>query len=403
VKIRRAYKLRLYPTKEQSTALRQHSGNTRFLWNTLLRLNQDKYESEKKFVFAHDMVTSLPKLKKEHNFLQLSFSQSLQQVARQLDRALKDCFNKTKRFPVFKKKGKQNDSFTVPQKFRIEKHYVFIPKIGEVQWVKHRPIKGKIKHLTISQDGEQWYCSVNVELKCKENFVTTTSDLVGIDVGIKTYATMSDGSVIENPKILKKYGQQLSKAQRRLSQKQKSNNRSKQCNKVQRLYRKVRNTRRDFQHKATAHMIAKYEGFAMEDLNIKGIMSNHCLSRAVSDCGWFEFKRQLRYKSEWCGKPLVEIGRFEPSSKTCSGCGWINKNLTLKDREFVCLECGQSIDRDLNAAVNIRNIGLKILRDTQELTPVEIGGCSPANAGQCQSKKQEKEVLGLELHSCSLN
>lgn len=404
MKIRRAYKFRLYPTKEQVAALRQHGGNARFLWNALLRLNQDKYESEKKFIFAHDMVTSLPQLKKEHDFLQLSFSQSLQQVARQLDRALRDCFNKTKRFPVFKKKGKQNDSFTVPQKFRIGKHYVFIPKIGEVTWVKHRPIKGKIKHLTISQDGEQWYCSVNVELKCKEKSVSTNSDVVGIDVGLKTFATMSDGSVIENPKILKKHEKRLATSQRRLSRKQKgSRNRYKQRNKVQRLHRTVRNVRRDFQHKATAHMIAKYEGFAMEDLNIKGILSNHCLSKAVSDCGWFEFKRQLRYKSEWSGKPLVEIGRFEPSSKTCSGCGWINKNLTLKDREFVCLECGQVMGRDLNAAVNIRNIGLDILRGTQELTPVEIGGHSSAYAGQCQSLKQEKEVLGLSEHLCSLN
>jgi len=404
VKIRRAYKFRLCPTKEQVSALRQHGGNARFLWNVLLRLNQDKYESEEKFVFAYDMVTSLPQLKKEHDFLQLSFSQSLQQVARQLDRALKDCFNKTKHFPVFKKKGRQNDSFTVPQKFRIGKHYVFIPKIGEVDWVKHRPIKGKIKHLTITQDGEQWYCSVNVELKCKEKSVSTNSDVVGIDVGLKTFATMSDGSVIENPKILRKHEKRLATAQRRLSRKQKgSRNRYKQRNKVQRLHRKARNVRRDFQHKATAHMIAKYVGFAMEDLNIKGILSNHCLSKAVSDCGWFEFKRQLRYKSEWSGKPLVEIGRFEPSSKTCSDCGWIDKNLTLKDREFVCLECGQVMDRDLNAAVNIKNIGLKILRDTQELTPVEIGGCSPVYAGQCQSMKQEKEVLGLSEHLCSLN
>jgi len=395
VKIRRAYKFRLYPTKEQYADLRQHGGNSRFLWNALLKQNQDKYENEKKFIFSHDMVTSLPQFKKQHEFLQLSFSQSLQQVARQLDRALKDCFKKTKRFPVFKKKGKQNDSFTVPQKFRIGKNFVFVPKIGEVRWVKHRPIKGKIKHLTISQDGEQWHCSVNVELKvkkptCKKNL------LVGIDVGIKTYASMSDGSVIANPKILNKYGKQLSKTQRTLSRKQKgSNNRSKQRNKVQRLYRKVRNVRRDFQHKATAHMIAKYDGFAMEDLNIKDMLKNHCLSKAVSDCGWFEFKRQLRYKSEWCGKPLVEIDRYEPSSKTCNGCGWVKKNLTLKDRKFVCLECGQVLDRDLNAALNIRDAGIKILWDTQKFTPVETG--------DVQSLKQEKEILGLDEHLCSLN
>lgn len=412
MKIRRAYRFRLYPTDDQSAALRQHGGNARFLWNTLLRLNQDKYDTEKKFIFAHDMVTSLPKLKKEHEFLDLSFSQSLQQVARHLDRALRDCFKKTKKFPVFKKKGKQNDSFTVPQKFRIAKKYVFIPKIGEVKWVKHRPIKGKVKHLTISQDGEQWYCSVNVELKIKTPMSKSdgTENIVGIDVGLKTFAALSDGSTVANPKTLRKHERRLKKAQRRLSKRiLGSKNRDKQRIKVQKLYRKVRNARKDFQHQTTARMITKYDGFALEDLNIKGIMANHHFAKAVSDCGWYEFKRQLRYKSEWAGKAFVEIDRFAPSSKCCHRCGWKNVNLTLKDRVFICQECELNMDRDMNAALNIKRLGIEVLRDTQKLaghlpckTPEEIGSSLPLVA-RCQSKSQESFSLGLSEHSCSLN
>lgn len=412
MKIRRAYKFRLYPNEQQAAALRQHGGNARFLWNTLLRLNQDKYDADKKFIFAHDMVTSLPKLKKEHPFLELSFSQSLQQVARHLDRALRDCFKKTKRFPVFKKKGKQTDSFTVPQKFRIAKKYVFIPKIGEVKWVKHRPIKGKIKHLTVSQDGDQWYCSVNVELKIRTpQQHKDPESIVGIDMGLKTYAVVSDGTQVANPKTLRKYERRLDRAQRRLGKrKPDSKNRAKQRLKVQKLYRKVRNVRRDFQHQTTARMIDKYDGFAMETLCIKGIMANHHFAKAVSDCGWYEFKRQLHYKSEWAGKTFVEVDRFAPTSKTCHRCGWKNMNLTLKDRVFVCQDCGLIMDRDENAAINIRQEGIRILRDTQEFarvipcsTPEETGGSLLSTATRCQSMSQESFPLGLGLHSCSLN
>jgi len=321
VKIRKAYKFRLYPTQEQFAALRQHGGNTRFLWNSLLRLNQDKYKDEHKFVFAYDMITSLPQLKKEHDFLGLSFSQSLQQVARHLDRALKDSFNKTKKFPIFKKKGTHSDSFTVPQKFRIGKHFVFIPKIGEIRWIKHRAIKGKVKHLTISQDGEKWYCSVNVELKIKKS--TCKQDLiVGIDVGIKTYATLSDGTTVDNPKHIRNHEHRIKRSQKELSRKVKgSNNRTKQCIKLRNSHRKIRNVRKDFHNKITSRMIAKYDGFVLENLNIKGMIKNHCLSQSIGDCGWFEFKRQLRYKAEWNGKTFLEVGRFEPTSKKCNSCG----------------------------------------------------------------------------------
>lgn len=398
MRILKAYKFRLLPTKEQIASLAQQGGNCRFLWNHFLEINQQQYKEDKKFVFSHQLITSLPKLKQEYDFLGLSFSQSLQQVGRHLDRALKDSFQKTKGFPSFKKKSMLRDSFTVPQKFRISKSFVFIPKVGEVKWIKHQPIKGKVKHITISQDGNLWFCSVSVELNIKQH-VQKTDNIVGIDVGLKTFATLSDGVKIENPKILRKYEKKLDKANKYLGRKVKgSKNRWKQRIKVAKLNRKVRNVRKDFQHKTTHDMIIKYDGFVLETLNIKGMVKNHNLAKSISDASWSEWKRQLKYKSVWSNKMFLEIGRWEASSKTCSCCGWHNADLTLTDRVFVCKECGLIIDRDLNASINIKSIGLKnILFDKQEFTLGEIGSSlNPEMDLRCLSMNQEKEYLGFD-------
>ena len=296
------------------------------------------------------------------------------------------------------------DSFTIPQKYRIGKTFVFIPKVGEVKWIKHRPIKGKVKHLTITQDGDLWFCSVTVELKVKMP-VQKLDNIVGIDVGLKTFATLSDGTTIENPKILKKYQKKLVREQRRLSRRVKgSKNKEEQRLVVAKLHRKVRNVRQDFQHKTTHNMITKYDGFVLEDLNIKGMLKNHCLAKAISDAAWHEWKRQLKYKSEWNNKLFLQIDRWEPSSKTCSDCGWYNLNLTLSDREFVCMNCGVVHDRDENAAINIRKIGIKTVpqvereqgsrKATKTLGETRGSFFSMENS-RCLSGNQEKECLGL--------
>ncbi|NJL70558.1 MAG: IS200/IS605 family element transposase accessory protein TnpB [Candidatus Competibacteraceae bacterium] len=166
------------------------------------------------------------------------------------------------------------------------------------------------------------------------------------------------------------------------------------------MHRKVRNVRKDFQHKTTSSMIVKCSGFVLEDLNIKGMVKNHCLARSISDAGWYEFKRQLRYKSEWAGLPLIEIGRFEASSKTCCSCGWKDIGQTLADREFVCQECGNVLDRDYNAAINIRKIGLKAVpwdSREQDGSPVKTLEDDKRfmSQGRCLSMSQEKECSGL--------
>jgi len=377
--VQKGFQYRLKPTKEQKQMLLQHGGNTRFVWNYFLKQNIDYYKETGKFKFYHKLAISLPKLKQEYSFLSESFSQSLQMVARQFDRALKDGFKKEKGFPSFKKKHLLNDSFTCPQKWRLSKGFVFIPKTGEVKWIKHRPLEGKPKSITISQDGDNWYCSVLCEYEVREQ-EKKTDNIVGIDVGLTKFTTLSDGMVINNPRHLKKYEKKLAKEQRKLSKKQKgSKNRFKQRMKVKKLHTKIKNVRGDFLHKTTSHMIAKYDGVVLEDLNVSGMVKNHHLAKSIADASWSEFKRQLEYKSKWNFKHFILIDRFTPTSKTCSNCGCI-QDMTLSERQFVCLYCGVSLDRDLNASINICRLGRS-----------RINACGVEEMSS--TMKQEKECL----------
>jgi len=378
MKILKGFKFRLYLTEKWKAQLLQHGGNTRFLWNYLLKENIDYHKETKKFKFFYEMEMSLPKLKKEkeYDFLRQSYSQSLQTVTRQLDGALRDSFKKKKGFPKFKKK-RDNDSFTCPQGWKLKKGIVYIPKIGWMRWRKSRNLQGKPKYITISQDGDRWYCSVACEVNIQER-KKKTDNLVGIDLGLKEFATLSDGTVVSNPKHLKKYGDKLSREQRRLSRKQKkSNNRNKQRKKVRRVHQKIRDTRSDFLHKITSDMIAKCNGVVVEDLNVKGMMKNHHLAKSIADVSWSEFVRQLEYKALWNNKYFVKIGRFEPTSKTCSKCGHI-QDMPLDKRVYNCEVCDLVLDRDLNAAINIRRLGAS-----------QINACGDEELSS--SLKQEKE------------
>jgi putative transposase len=382
--IQRGYKYKILPTKEQEESLLQCGGNTRFLWNYVLKTNQDYYKETGKFKFYHELAVSLPKLKEEYPFLKESFSQSLQMVLRHFDKALKDSFKKEKGFPSFKKKMLLNDSFTCPQKWRLGRGFVFIPKIGEVKWIKHRAMKGKPKSITISQDGDKWYCSVLCEYTIPDK-AKECDNIVGCDVGLKEFAILSDGTVISNPRHTKKYENKLAKEQRKLSKKQKgSKNRFKQRLKVRKIHNKIRDTRKDFLHKTSNSIAKNYDGIFVEDLNIKGMMKNHCLAKSIGDVSWSEFNRQLEYKCKWSFKYYLKIDRFFPSSKTCSNCGYVQE-MPLSKRIFDCLNCGISIDRDLNASLNIRNIGINTLGHSG------INACGDSSLEL--SLKQEKECL----------
>ena len=359
--IQKGFKYRLYPTEQQEQLLLQHGGNTRFIWNLFLQQNIEYYKQEQKFLWQYDLINSLPQLKQQHEFLQYSFSQSLQQVARHMNKALQDFLKvKDRGFPTFKKKNLLNDSFTCPQKYRLSTTYVYIPKIGKVRWVKHRPMQGKPKKITISQEGNKWYCSVLCEYE-KQEQPKKNNNIIGIDLGLKHFATLSNGKNIENIRTLKKYEKKLKREQKRLSRKEKgSNNRHKQRLKVHNIHTRIKNIRKDFLHKTT-HSIAKnYDGIVLEDLHVKGMMKNNNLAQSISDVSWSEFRRQLEYKCKWKNKHFVVIDRFEPTTKVCFYCGCIQE-MTLENRVFECEDCGLVIDRDWNAAINILKLGCKQL------------------------------------------
>ena len=365
--IHKGFKYRLKPTDEQKRMLLQQGGNTRFVYNKLLELNEKKYKEEGKFVFGYDMKMSIPEMKKEFEFLKLSNSQSLQKVGDNFDNALQRFLKGLKTgdkvgFPSYKKKY-ASDSFYIPQHFGVYKNNVQIPKIGKIQWIKHKPLQGKPKSLTISQDGDQWFCSVLCEVNIKEK-PFKKDNIVGIDVGLKEFATLSDETVVKRKRITKQYEEKLTKEQRKLEKKVKgSSNRSKQRSKVRKVHRKIKNVRKDFLHKTTHDMITKYDGFCLENLNVEGMVKNHKLAKSIQDVSWFEFNRQLAYKSKWNFKHYVQIDTFFPSSKTCSSCG-AKRNLKLSDRTYICSKCGLEIDRDYNASINILREGLRILKNT---------------------------------------
>ena len=359
--IHKGFRFRMKPTKEQDAALRQQGGNTRFLYNLLLERHQTIYQEEHRTWKRNEMINAIPAIKEEHPFLKESGSQSLQQVAIQLNTAFTNFFEKRAEHPSVKKKRGGEDSFTIPQHIKFDNETVQIPKIGAVKWIRHRKIEGTPKSLSISQDGDRWYCSVMCEVEISPPEVKT-DDIVGFDLGLKDFGTGSDGTVIPNPKFLIKKEKKLKREQRKLSRKQiRSGKRAKQRAKVSSIHRKVRDARRDFQHQTSARLVKSHDGVAMETLNIKGMVKNHHLAKGIHDVGWGEFVRQVEYKSLWYGKAFIQIDRFYPSSKLCSECGWKNDALTLKDREWVCPVCGWVHDRDLNAAINIEREGRRLL------------------------------------------
>lgn len=294
-------------------------------------------------------------------------SQVLQQALKDLDAAYQHFFRwvmagDVPGFPRFKKKG-QKDAFRYPQGVKVEGGRVFLPKIGWVKYRDSRPVEGKILQATIKREGEHWFISLACEVEVPDPapVAVTEEGAVGIDVGLKSFAVLSDGTEIENPRFLRLALAKLKRAQRRLSRKTKqSNRRKKQVAKVVKLHIHVKNSRKDFAHKASTAIVKNHDVVAVEDLNIRGMVKNRHLSHAISDAGWGLFLTMLKYKAEWAGKHFVKIGRFEATSKTCSACG-VKKSMPLSVRTYACGGCGMVKDRDWNASLNIRAAGLAAL------------------------------------------
>jgi len=381
--INKAYRFQIYPDDTQKVFFAKHFGCVRFVYNHLLATRSNAYKNVGISMSGFQCQNLIPNLKKQDEYVWLKDvnAQSLQGASHHLESAYQRFFDKSLKagYPSFKKKGKR-ESFCVPQHFTVDvqNNQIFIPKLKSgIKTVFHRSLKQveNMCSITISMSPSgKYYASINVEeyVKHKKPVVKVgrTTKTVGIDLGIKDFLVESNGRRINAPKFLRESERKLAKAQRRLSRKQKGSlNRKKQRLRAALLHEKVANQRKNFLHKESKRIVSENQVIYLETLNVKGMMKNRHLSKAISDCGWGEFVRQLKYKAHWNGSIIVQIGQWEPTSKLCStkGCDYKHDALKLSDREWTCPQCNTIHDRDINAAKNIEQIGL----EAPELTPVK--------------------------------
>lgn len=357
-----SYKYRVYPTKEQRVLLSKHFGCSRWIYNYALDKKIKAYQTTKESLSRFTIQRDLPILKKSEETIWLKEvnSQSLQASLENLDKAFTHFFKEKKGFPKFKSKHNNRQSFSVPQNGIVdfETNTISIPKFKKpIKCKLHRKFKGNSKTVTISKTPTgKYFISVLVEVNEELAKLKPIDEnkAVGIDLGIKTFAVLSNGEEIQNPKYLRSAMKQLKKQQRRLSKKAKgSNNRKKAVKKLAILHEKVSYKRNDFLHKVTAKLISEHDTLCLETLKASNMIKNHKLSQSLSDIAIGKFNGILEYKARWNGINLLRIGQFEPSSKMCT-CGVINKELKLSDREWVCQSCGELHNRDLLAANNIK-------------------------------------------------
>ncbi len=359
----KAYKYRIYPNQEQKELMAKIFGQVRFVYNLGLETKITAYTGNKKHLKCFDLNKQITELKKtECPWLKESPSQALKMSINNLDNAYTNFFRGFG-FPKFKNKYSKQ-SFQLPQGVWLsnDKKQIWIPKLRYTDIDLYREFKGEIKTVTVSKSiTNKYYVSIlvenNIPVPEKQPIKVNTS--VGIDLGIKNFLITSDGKKFKNHDFFKSAMNKLRIQQRSLARKVKSSNHYlKQKMIVALLHEHIKNQRQDYLHKISKYLVDNYDTICMEDLNVSSMVKNHKLARAISDMGWSEFKSMIEYKCDWYGKNLSIIGIFDPSSKTCSSCGKINKNLTLNNREWIC-ECGSKHDRDVNAAINIKNFGLR--------------------------------------------
>jgi putative transposase len=359
VKINKAYKYRLYPTKEQRELLVKHFGSCRWMYNYGLEQKIQSYEETGKSRSYYDVSGDIPKLKINNPWLKEINSQSLQQSLLHLESAYKKFFRDKKGFPKFKCKSNKQ-SFTVPQKFRIEDNKLVIPKFRDGIRIKlSRDPEGKPCSVTVSKTPSgKYYVSILTEQgKDIKQKPLDRDTAIGIDLGLIDFVITSAGKKYERKRHLKKEGYRIKKLSRKLARQTKGGqNRKKTRISLAKVHERVANSRKDYIHKVTRQLINEnqVDTYCLEDLNVQGMMKNHRLARSIGDVSWSEFVRQIKYKANWSGKNVIQICRFEASSKTCNYCGLINNELILSDRIWRCI-CGKEHDRDINAAINIRD------------------------------------------------
>lgn len=358
-----AYKYRLYPNKTQQTLLNKTMGCVRFFWNQQVTI----FKTYNKETNPKPDFKTSTELRNEIEWMQEVSAAAIQQKEIDFKEYMNQLFSKSRKkkigFPSFKKKNNRQ-SFRLPnQKFKVIGCKIQLEKIGKIKMVVDRLLPdGKLMSVTVSKTPSgQYFASILIESEI--NYKPKTNKEVGIDLGIKTFSTQSDGIEISNPKFLNKNQLKLHRMQQHLSRKMKGSHRRDKCRlKIAKLHQTIKNQRDWFLHNYSTQLINNYDKIFIEDLNVSGMMKNHCLAGAISDVSWSKFTSMLTYKAEWFGKDVVKVDRFYASSKTCE-CGVKNDDLKLSDREWVCKSCGLVNQRDLLAANNILKEGRRSLGD----------------------------------------
>lgn len=394
--IYKSFKTELQPNNRQKSLFKRYAGTARFVYNWALALLQKDYETNKKAntsaITLHKLLVS--KKNDEFKWMKEISKWCPQNALINLETAYKNFFKKQSKLPKFKKKG-QGDSFTLDTSITVKFNKVKLPKIGWVKLKEYGYIpEGKPKTATISLKAGRWFISTRYETTIEQKKHEDTT--IGVDLGIKNLAVLSDGEVFNSSNKLKSKEKKLKRLQRKLTGQNKgSNSRNKTKNKIAKIHFNISNHRKDILHKLTTCLVKTKlsKTIVIEDLNVSGMLKNKKLAKAIANIGLYEFRRQLEYKCNWHGKNLVIANRFYPSSKLCSCCGNKKDDLKLSDRMYTCDKCGSKIDRDLNASINLKEY-------TVRHTGINAGGDDKVHVEKSTGDRQRNQNQTKNLFSC---
>src|SRR5215216_273286 len=362
--MRKAFKYRIYPSRAQQTILEGWLAHCCELYNAGLQERRDAWKICKKSVTYKEQAIQLPEIKESRSEFGNVHSQILQDTLKRLDKAFDAFFRRVKTgdkagFPRFHSRSRY-DSFTFPQSgFAIESGKLKLSKIGRVKIKLHRPMEGKIKTCTITRSSTgKWFACLAVEGEAQP--LPKSKESIGVDVGLKEFAVLSNGEAIHNPKFFRKAEKRLAKAQRKLSAATKGSRKRQKCRKVvAQVHERIANKRRDFAHQESRKLVNRFGILVFEKLNIRGMLKNHCLAKSIADAAWSQLVTFTSYKAENTGRRALQVNPRN-TSKMCSGCGLLAE-IDLRVRIFHCTGCGLTLDRDHNAAINIWRLGLQSL------------------------------------------